>query len=225
MREQFIAFPVALAAALLASAPPAAAQGGPKFSETVLEMTPATLDRFAKALALEESARASIAAKADAPPPKGTKTAEEYASCQMQVLMTPEFQKVMADATKAMSVPGKDPAATQKVAVGLQETMQAMIEKACGADPSKTYTKPDVRSQMRQAQADAAKANGFTDRQYAVLKERVTPLCLSDPVPAGADGARVRGEGAVFFVYSAAEVEALRPRCDALTKLIVSGKK
>ncbi len=225
MREKLVAVPVALAAAWLASAPPLAAQGGPKFSETVLEMTPATLDRFAKALALEERRRASIAAKAEAPPPKGTKTADEYAQCQMQVLMTPEFQKVMEDATKAMSVPGKDPAATQKAAVGLQETMQAMIEKACGPDPSKTYAKPDVGSLVRQAQADAAKANGFTDRQYAVLKERVTPLCLSDPVPAGADGARVRGEGAVFFVYSAAEVEALRPRCDALTKLIVAGKK
>ncbi len=218
-------FVVVVAVGVAVAAPPAAAQAGPKFTETVLEMSPATLNRFAKALALEESARKSIAAKADAPPPKGTKTADEYASCQMQVLMTPEFQKVMQDATAAMSVPGKDPAATQKAAVDLQLKMQAMIEKACGPDPSKTYAKPDVGSLMRRAQTDAAKANGFTDRQYAILKERVTPLCLSDPTPPSPDGARVKGDGPVFYVYSATEVEALRPRCDALAKLIVAGKR
>ncbi len=215
----------AVAASVAVAPPPAAAQAGPKFNDTVLEMSPATLDRFAKALALEEDARKSIAAKADAPPPKGTKTKEEYSACQMELMMTPEFQKLMETATSAMAGAGKDPAAVQKSAVEYQATMASMFEKACGPDPSKTYTKPDVRSLMRQAQTDAAKANGFTDRQYAVLKERVTPLCLSDPIPPSPDGARVKGDGPVFYVYSATEVEALRPRCDALAKLVVAGKK
>jgi len=216
---------VMAAASIAAAAPPAAAQAGPKFTDTVLEMTPATLDRFAKALDMEEASRKAIAAKANAPVPKATKTKDEYAQCQVQLMMSPEFQQKMEDATKAMSVPGKDPAAAQKRAQDLQESMQAMVEKACGPDPGKTYHKPDVGGLVRQAQSDAAKANGFTDRQYAVIKERVTPLCLSDPAPAGTDGVKVKGDGPVFFVYSAAEVDALRPRCDAFTKLILAGKR
>ncbi len=216
---------IAAAVCIGAAATPASAQAGPKFSDAVLEMTPATLDRFANALAAEESSRKSIAAMADAPPPKGTKTKDEYAQCQMQVLMTPEFQKVMQDATSAMSGVGNDAAAAQKHAQELQTTMQAMIEKACGPDPSKAYVKPDVGRLLRQAQSEAAKANGFTDRQYAILKERTTPLCLADPTSAASGVVKVKGDGPVFYVYTAAEAEALRPHCEAFAKLILAGKK
>ncbi|HVN76336.1 MAG TPA: hypothetical protein VMT19_08475 [Thermoanaerobaculaceae bacterium] len=215
---------VAAAANVLAAAPPAAAQGGPRFTDTVLEMTPATLDRLGNALAMEESSRRSIAASANAPAPMATKTKEEYASCQMELMMTPEFQRAMQEATAAMSAPGRDPAAAQTSGRELQDKLQAMVEARCGPDPGKVHRKPDVGSALRQATSDAAKANGFTDRQYAILKERVVPLCLSDPKAAGRGGLKVPGQGPVFFVYSAAEVEALRPRCDAFARLIVTGK-
>ena len=221
----FVVFLVVLGAGLVAAPQGASAQAGPTFTEQVLEMTPATLDRFAKALALEESSRKSIAAKAAAPLPKAKKTKDEYAACQMELYMTPEFQQMMQGMTSAVTGGGKDPAAVQKSVQEAQGRMEAFVEKSCGPDPSKTFTKPDVGSLLRQAQADAARSTGFTGRQYAIIKERVTPLCLSDPTPPGPDGLKIRGEGSVLFVYTTGEVEALRPRCEAFTKLLVVEKQ
>ncbi len=221
----------ALLAALTLAVGTAAAPGtgfaetGPKFTESVLEMTPETIERFAKALALEESSRKAIAAKANAPLPKGTKTREEYQQCQMELYTSPEFQQLMQDMTAALSGMGKDPAGAQRAAQDMQTKMDAEMEKKCGPDPDKTYRKPDVGSEIRKAQSEAARSTGFTDRQYAIIKERVTPLCLSDPAPAGPDGLKIRGEGSVFFVYTAAEVETVRPRCEALTGLMGPAKR
>lgn len=226
MRNRVGAFCFVIAAAGAAAMPKAAfAQADPGFDDTVLEMTPATVDRFAKALALEESSRKSIAAKASAPVPKATKTKDEYEACQMELMMSPEFQQLMQRVTAAVSGGGKDPAATQRAVEDMQGKVDAAMEKSCGPDPNKTYSKPDVGSQLRTAQSEAARTNGFTDRQYAVIKERVAPLCLSDPAPADPDGLKIRGDGRVFFVYTASEVEVLRPRCEALMKLIVPKKQ
>lgn len=226
MRDRLGVLCFAIAAAGAAAAPTAAsAQAYPAFDDTVLEMTPATVDRFAKTLALEESSRKSIAVKGAAPLPKATKTKDEYAACQMELMMSPEFQQLMQGVTAAVTGNGKDPAAAQKAVEDMQGKVDAAMEKACGADPNKTYSKPDVGSQLRKAQGEAARANGFTDRQYAVIKERVTPLCLSDPVPADPDGLKIRGDGRVFFVYTKSEVDVLRPRCEALMKLIVPKKQ
>lgn len=55
------------------------------------------------------------------------------------------------------------------------------------------------------------KAAGLTERQYAILRERVVPFCTA----AGAGGSgELRIDGG--FIYSTAEVEALRPRCAKL---------
>jgi hypothetical protein len=197
----------------------------PVFDEEVLEMTPATLGRFAKALAQYEAARKEIAAKAAKPVPKATKTKEEYQQCQMGVMMTPEFQQLMEANIRAMSENSKDPAAAQKAQQAATAKMEASMMKACGPDPSKTYTKPDVGSELRGAQAEAARSNGFTDRQYAILRERITPFCFADPMTPGANGVKIKGEGPVFFVYSASEAEALQPRCEAFTKALYPNKR
>jgi len=70
-----------------------------------------------------------------------------------------------------------------------------------------------------------AKANDFTVRQNAVIKERVTPLCLADPTPPSPEGLKIRGDGPVFFVYTAGEVEAVRPRCEAFMKVLYPDKR
>jgi len=226
MRNRLGVSIVALAAVWSAAAPGTArAQAGPTFDDTVLEMTSDTLDRFARALVAEEGSRKSIAAKAAAPVAKPTKTKEEYANCQMELMMSPEFQKVLQDVTAAVSGNGKDPAATQRAVDGMQGKVDAYMEKSCGPDPGKTHSKPDVGNLLRKAQAEAAGANGFTDRQFAMIKERVTPLCLADPVTNDSAGLRIPGEGRVFFVYTSDEVEALKPHCDDFMKLIVHPKQ
>jgi hypothetical protein len=207
----------------------AASQSGgpvnPAFDEEVLEMTPATLDRFAKGLAEYEAARKEIAAKAAKPLPKPTKTKEEYQQCQMGVMMTPEFQQLMQESITAMAGNSKDPAAAQRAGNAMAAKMEAFMMKACGPDPNKTYTKPDVGSELRGAQSNAAKSNGFTDRQYAILRERITPFCFADPMTPGANGVKIKGDGPVFYVYSASEVAALQPRCEAFTKALYPNKR
>jgi hypothetical protein len=197
----------------------------PEFDEEVLEMTPGTLDRFVKALAAYEAARKEIAAQAAKPVPKATKTKEEYQQCQMGVMMTPEFQQLMEANIRAISGNSKDPAASAKAAKAATAKMEASMMKACGPDPNKTYTKPDVGSELRGAQVEAAKSNGFTDRQYAILRERITPFCFADPMTPGANGVKIKGEGPVFFVYSASEVAVLQPRCEAFTKAMYPNKR
>ena len=71
-----------------------------------------------------------------------------------------------------------------------------------------------------EAETKTAEGNGFTLRQYAILKERVTPLCLSDPAPPNPAGLKLKGQGNAFLVYTAAEVATLRPRCEAFIKLL-----
>jgi len=197
----------------------------PEFTEEVLEMTPGTLDRFAKALAQYEASRKEIAAKAARPIPKATKTKEEYQQCQVGVMMTPEFQQLMQESIMASVAASKDPKAGGKAATEMQAKMEAWLMKACGPDPSKTYTKPDVGSELRGAQSEAATSNGFTDRQFAILRERVTPLCFADPTTAGSGGVKIKGDGPVFFVYSASEVAVLQPRCEAFTKAMYPNKR
>ena len=98
--------------------------------------------------------------------------------------------------------------------------LAALVETTCGPDPGRTGEKKEDAADVRKAEKTAAESNGFTVRQYAVLKERVTPLCLSDPVPPDPKGQKVKGQGNAYLVYTAAEVAALRPRCDALIKLL-----
>ena len=55
------------------------------------------------------------------------------------------------------------------------------------------------------------KAAGLTERQYAILKERIVPFCAA-AVASGPGELRIaRG-----YVYTTAEMEALRPRCATL---------
>lgn len=227
MRTQVRVLPILVVAASVASAPGAARAGtadtspgpatGPAFSAAVLEMTKGTVERFAKALAAEDAARRSIAARAAAGQPKARMSKEEYQQCQMNAVMSPEYMKLVQDASQAASS-ATGPEAQRKALEGMTASMQAFMEKQCGPDPSAEAKGVDVAGEMRRAQADAAKENGFNERQYAVLKERISPLCLTDPPAPGGDALRLPGDGNVFYVYTSAEVAAVRPRCEAFLK-------
>jgi hypothetical protein len=207
----------------VAAASQPAADFRPAFGETVLEITPATLDRLARALQAEESARKASAGKSAAAKPRGTpqplKTKKEYQECQQGAMIGPEYAQLMEEYKAAISGQAKDSPAARKAANEMMAKLAAMIETACGPDPGRAATK-EVSADLRKAEKAAAEGNGFTVRQFAVLKERVTPLCLSDPSPPDPSGLKIKGQGNAYLVYTAAEVAALRPRCDAFIKLL-----
>lgn len=188
---------------VLASPPP----GG-----DVLPMTPENLDRLSKGLAAEEAARKALAAKA----PK-TKSPGEYDQCRTGVLSGPDAMKLMEDFGAASQKAGSDTAALVKAAEAMQKGMDALVEKRCGPDPA--AGRSSAQERQREMADAAARDAGLTPRQYAVLKERVTPFCALGGA-AGKEGARIKAPGGAYWVYTAAEVSALGPRCAALTKAL-----
>jgi hypothetical protein len=193
------------------------AEAAPRYGGEVLEITTDVLDRFVQGLAAEETSRRAIAAKAAA-----AKTPADYEQCKGGVVMGPEGLKLLQDYTAAIGDGSGGPAVVQKAAATMTAKLDALVEKSCGPDPAKVSS--NVPNQLKEAAAAAARAQGFTPRQFAILKERVTPLCLSDPSrPRGAD-VKVPGQGDAFYVYTAAEIEVLRPRCEALLKALVPPK-
>lgn len=222
MRNQMriAAVTMAMAAGMVVSgARPVCAQaGGPAFNEYVLEMTPTTMERFGAALNAADEARKAIAAKAAVKPAKARLTPQQYQQCMANLAMSPGYMQLIQDLSEAASN-ATDPAAQQKMAETMGAKMQAFVEKECGVDPSATPPQVDVAGEVRRAEDQAAKANGFTPRQYEILKERIAPLCLSDALAAGGP-VRLPGDGHVFFVYTASEVQAVRPHCPAFTKLL-----
>jgi len=188
-------------------------EGGSRYGGEVLEISPEVLDRFAAGLAAEEAARKAIAAKSAA-----IRSQADYDQCKSNVMMTPEGMKLLEDYNTAVNAHPNDFAAMQKAATAMKLKMDAMADKACGPDPSSASV--SLPNQLRDAETAAAKGQGFTPRQFAILKERVLPLCLSDPAPKSAKGLKLPGQGNASFVYTAAEVEALRPRCEAFLKAL-----
>ncbi|MFI5180248.1 MAG: hypothetical protein ACHQPI_02530 [Thermoanaerobaculia bacterium] len=179
----------------------------------VLPMTPENLDRLAKGLGAEEAARKGIAERA-----ARTKSPAEYRDCKNAFLRGPDAAKVMQDSTAELKKHSNDATANQKVFADMKTKLDELTEKKCGPDPSSSRSGPS--SQSREIAEAAAKEVGLTPRQYAILKERVAPLCALGEVPVGPEGARLHGSGNVFWVYSAGEVAALRPRCAALMKAL-----
>ncbi len=225
-RSLVIAATAVLAAAVASAQPrpaptlqPAGAVPAPAFSESVLEITPAVLERLARAMAAESGARKDAAAAAAAPTPAGQKTPKEFDACQQAMMRGPEYAELMQGYGAAAAGKGKS-AEARAAAEEVMAKLAALTEKTCGPDPARTAERQNVANRLREAESKTAAAQGFTARQYAILKERVAPLCLSDPEPPSPDGLKVKGYGAASWVYTASEVKALRPRCDAFVKLL-----
>ena len=196
-----------------------AAGGGPSFGGSLVEMTPDTLARFGKALASEEDARRQLVAAAGTAKATQKQREQQFSECQMRLIMSPEYQKVMREMSEMMKN-AKPSASWQHAMQEVTAKQDALQEKACGPDPSRDSSGADTATRLREAEAKVAKENGFTPRQYAVLKERVSPLCLSDAVPPGSSVVRVPAADNNFFVYTAGEAAALRPHCPVFLKLL-----
>ena len=174
-----------------------AAPAGPQFSETVLELTPANLDKLETGLRAEKAYRDSVEAWY-----AKVKTPEEYAQCRTNAMMSPEAQQLASNADASNLQSAQD--AGQK--------LMALIKKKCGEDPGTLNKNAD----LRKAQGHGVEASGLSAEAYAVIEERIPPFC-------GGDGgtAQVQGSGSgIYYVYSETEMAALKPRCEKLMALL-----
>jgi hypothetical protein len=187
------------------------AGGGTRSSE-VLEITPEVLDRLEKGLAAESAERAEVARFL-----ASLTTPEQYSACQTQAVQSPESQALLERFQAEMEKHENDPQALQKLLLKQSEAVQALFERKCGADPS---SQGEVRKAAQaRPEAAGARAGGFTidnqrhwgqqmvSREYAILKERIAPFCRN-PQQTGK------------YAYTAAEQEALRPRCETLSRAL-----
>lgn len=186
--------------------------GRPATSENgnVLTMTAATLARLETALAAELAEFEVVEKEFQSRP-----SADERSACEMGVAQGPEAQKLLADYLAAVEKGGEDPDAALKAMQELDVAMRALYARECG----EPFTDEEARELQQQPHRVGAEAGGFTVVQYAILKERVLPFCESgadlrvDAGGASAPGVDERNR----YVYGADEVDALRPRCEALT--------
>ncbi|HEU0053245.1 MAG TPA: hypothetical protein VFQ39_08705 [Longimicrobium sp.] len=170
----------------------------------VLEMTAPVLDRFERALAAESADLAQLAQRIAA-----VKTPEQHSQCTVTWVQSAEGQAMYEKLNAASS--GSDPSRM----TALAEEIKGAMEKACGPDPSERQRiQNDAPAHAQEA---AVAAGEFNARQYAVLKERVVPFCRNAAAAEAGGDVQLPGSGRnVFWVYTAAEAEALRGRCAAL---------
>lgn len=178
------------------------------YNESTLELTAKVAECFERALATENAELEAFRQWAAT-----VKSEEEHQACQLQAMMSPEGQKLTAEYTASLE--GKEGQALLAAMQVHSQKLEALVDKACGPRPSALEQR---RRDAQKAAGEKARAEcGYTERQYAVLKERLVPIC-GTPALAGADGAvRIPGSGTnIFWVYSAAEVEVLKQRCGSL---------
>jgi len=180
----------------------AARARAPSFDEVTLEITPALLDQFEKGLTAEAVERKDVDSQIAKFLPH-----DAFEKCEQSLMRTPEAQAAYREYTKMLS--GTDREAMRKASEWYGHRLAEITRPKCGPSPSEAeITKGDL---LRGPEKVGQKAAGLTERQYAVLKERILPFCTA----AGASGpGSLRIDGG--YVYTTAEMEALRPRCAKL---------
>jgi hypothetical protein len=176
------------------------ANDGPRFNDRVLELNEATLSKLEKALLCERKFRDDIEAKYAKMPTK-----EAYQACSVEVMMSSEGQALAAE--------GADPSKAQQY----MKKLMALLEKKCGKNPENVSKSDD----MKPAEEQCSREADLTPDQYSIAKERFTPFCSSG----GKE--KVQGYGSVFFIYSPAEVQAMKPKCERFMDLMkgISGPR
>lgn len=184
----------------------ASPQPSSPYNENTLEITPAVAECFERALAAENAELDAFKSWASK-----VKTQAGYEACDGEVAMSAAARAIGAEMVAATEK-GQEAMQVMKTA---SEKMAALTEKTCGPKPSSAEQKR--RDAVQAAKAKGMAVCGYTESQYNILKERVTPICKSG-VLAGADGAlKVPGDtNGMFYVYSAAEVAVFKARCAAL---------
>lgn len=144
---------------------------------------------------------------------KAMKTPEQYGQCYQTILMdNAEGRKLMAQFEKASD--GASDEAVMRAAQKLQEGLQRLTLEVCGTNPDQLPPLAGTEA-VAGREKHAAEAGKMERRAYALLKERIIPLCaLNDADVPGGD-LSIPGDGA-NYVYLASEVSLVRSRCSAL---------
>jgi hypothetical protein len=199
-----------------AATPSTAAAGQTRrspYNDNVLEMTEPVLDRLQAAVTAEAAERGEVAKILAALPDPTTRM-----ECEQRTAMTPEVQALLEVYLADMEKANGDNAAIMKAAEKMEAAMRAIMNRECG----ESLTPERETELQKRPAAKGAEAGGFKDVQYSVLKERVAPFCTAGAaLEESEDGASVPAPGTSDrLVYSAAEIEALRPRCAALMQAL-----
>lgn len=196
-----------------AAAPAASGNTRSPYNEWVLEMTDEVLDRVEKGLVAESARRREVVAMLEKQPSR-----EEYEQCQARAAMLPEMQKLIEEYMADMEKANGNNDAIMKVAERMDARSKAFYARECG----EVLGSDRIQELQKESESIGAGAAGMTDRQYAIVKERIAPFCTAgDQMVRDGAGATVPGDGE-DYVYSAAEIEALTPRCDVLGKAIAA---
>jgi hypothetical protein len=176
---------------------------GPSFDEATLEITPALLDRFEKGATAEAAERKDVERQIAKFLPR-----DAFEKCQQSLMRTPEAQAAYREYTGMLK--GTDQEAMRKASEWYGKRLAEITRPKCGPSPSDAeIMKGDLLGGPEKV---GQKAASLTERQYAILKERILPFCTA-AVASGPGELRIDGG----FVYTAAEMEALRPRCATLS--------
>jgi hypothetical protein len=193
-----------------------AAAQDPRATDLV-SITPAVADRFAHALETEASERKTVAGSAVA-----WKTGGAYSSCESAARnsSTNSIQDRLKELGLQMqkAAAASDVATTKKLAAQLQQlsTQATAAAVPLGADSIRKVCGPSPQQQnaLKQQPVDRALAAGqFTDRQYALLKERVAAYYATPD-----HGSR---PGYVFALTEAATLASLKSRLEPLVTAVM----
>jgi hypothetical protein len=182
------------------------AAGRSPYSTNVLEITPALLDR----------ARAVASASVQVRQQQAAYTAHEKCT-EMEL----EKLKVAMHALNER-YQAKLAAGDARAMMAMADTIQMLHQQVTTAPQQKCGPRPTYPEQSPQAAREQAlKSQQLTERQYSVLEERVVFFCRSEQASRSDGAVQVPGDGRnIFWVYSASEVEAIKPRCGELLPLL-----
>jgi hypothetical protein len=174
------------------------------------------MDRLLKGMEAERAAReAALKELASA------KSPAQYQACQAELAMSPEGQKIFE--TMASQPENASAADAQKAMATFASEMQALLEKQCGPEPSKT------RNEFARKYEDSRNVGSQTANMtdcYAKIEEHAFSFCQlpeSEQTKAENGGLKVPGTGTdVFWIFAEDEARAYKPRCERLVSAMAA---
>jgi hypothetical protein len=171
-------------------------------------ITEPALEQFVIALEAERTFLAKQVAER-----KAAKTPEQYGACYQGIILDNAEGRKLMDQFERESKDASDQVML-RAAEKLAAELKRLTLEVCGTDPSEMppLTGPEA---IAGREKHAAAVSGMERRKYALLKERIIPLCALDASAVSDGDLSIPGDGA-NFVYLASEVTLVRPRCGAL---------
>jgi hypothetical protein len=169
----------------------------------VVELTEDVMARLTSAYEVAARTRDSLRAVAT----DEERWQREHQACMMDVVRNDPKYTELSDATQKGS--------QQEQSRAVQTVGQYVLTK-CGdgnqADRAKSAldTMPAAR---------VVRLSGLNRNEVSIARERLEPFCAAPPAEPASGFAQIPGQDGHFFVYSVAEVKAIRPRCAVLTGL------